>query len=196
VVESLQTEIENANIAERRLELELQDCLTDVTTPEVSSDDEGPDEVPLEGDPVINVGDSSEAAVEQLNIFLQSRVVPSDVNSSIFPLYMIPQYRQHANRKLRKLRKVAMTTNFCQAFNCKKFWRHYTRVRDLYPVHGGREDLNGLVAYYCYVDDLKKGKTDDEDEDESELSLESGSEAESDNEDPPAPGPGQPMVVV
>jgi hypothetical protein len=177
-------EIEAAAAEEARLGLEIQDCLTDVTTPEGSDD-----ELEMITDREL-VGENHEAAAEQLEEFLDTPLVPNN-EVAYHSLYQDPTYLLGAERKFKKLRKVARECDFNKAFHDKRFWRQYTRVRDLYGELGGRDRLNGLVAIYCWWQDGGDEDGDDEDSsDESESGSDSDSsvqEGKEDHEDPPPP---------
>lgn len=180
-VEILQAEIDQLNLEEARLELELQDVLTDITTPEVSEDEVAEDDRPIQ------VGENVEAAIDQYEEAIGARVVPS-VNTPYFSLYMIPEYKRNAERKLIKVKNSARRCNFVSAFNDAHFWREYVRVRDTYPLNGGRDDLNVLVALHCFLNPAAEEADDESSSDES--SGDSDDEARDPEVDPPGAGQG------
>lgn len=180
-IEILQDEIDEITRQEQRIEMELQDVLTDVTTPENSDTEDELNAIPINAADLGQNEPNYEAAQEQLGEFLAARVTPtSEVPFST--LYSNPQYVRNAKRKLKKLKRIARRANFGKAFSEKRFWRQYSRVRDLYPHHGGREDLNGLVALYCYVQDLDNEEEETSD-DESEPSLSESEKPEDKSDD-------------
>jgi hypothetical protein len=69
------------------------------------------------------------------------------------PLCNDPTYLKNATRKWLKIPRLARKCDFNKAFHHKKYCRHYTRIRDFCPHHGNTEDLIGLVAMYCWLQD-------------------------------------------
>jgi hypothetical protein len=163
--ETIMAEMEECLLEEFRLGLELEDMLTDVTTPE-ESDDEPEPSFPTIG------GRNGTAVVEQLREFLDCRVIPKDTSVPYFPLYLIPKYLRDARRKYRRVRHATLQCDFKKAFESRDFWRQYVRVRDLYPKTGGRDGLVGLIATYCYLFPSEDTQDTEEEEDAIEVQVE------------------------
>jgi hypothetical protein len=187
-LQALAQQIAECDARERYIEMELQDCLLDVTTPEDSEDDQ-----PLGVRRKLE-GANHQAATEELNNFLRASVIPSS-DLPFASLYDDPKYVKRAQRKFLKMRRLARGCDFNKAFHCRHFWRHYSRIRELYPSFGNREDLVGLVAIYCWLNNHYDEDHTSE-ESGSEIDLEFSSDDDEDLEPPPPPNPNVPLIAA
>ena len=141
VIELIQNEIDRLDVEERKLELELKDVLTDISTPP-TSDDESEDEdedIHVEQNPIIDLFKSS---------ILSASVFPTAYCEYI-ERYQDPQYRRNALKKQKELRRFVKSTDMEAVMANPDYLTHLNRIRRTYPDHGGRELLNELVAVYC-----------------------------------------------
>jgi hypothetical protein len=189
-LENLQLEIDEARRLEERLGLEIMDMLTDVTTPEGSDDD-------LEDDAAIE--DVAEYqppperdAHDSIPEFFRAQYIPNDtVAYSI--LYRDPIYLSSARRKVRKVKHLALTCDLDKALSGHQFWDHYERLRALYPLDGGREDLTSLIALYCC---LQSGEGEEDDELlETDVSPSEPHHDQHDHDHDPPPLPPHPCLL-
>jgi hypothetical protein len=138
-MENIQQQIEALNKQEHDLEMELNDVLTDVSSPEHSDDEEAElheeqnDIARLFKDCVLN-------AVGQ----------PTEMCSFIMR-FEDPMYRQRMRRKMKKIKKHVKTANIEMVLSNPQYMVELQRIRQTYPNHGGREFLNELVAVYCVL---------------------------------------------
>lgn len=142
VIEIIQAEINRLDVEEEKLEMELKDVLTDVTTP-TTSDDEDEDE-------------ENEVAQEELDPIIEF-FKTSILSASVFPTrmceyisrYQDPRYRRIAVKKLKSLKKFIGSVNMDEALRNPNYMVQLNRIRETYPDHGGRVFLNELIAVYC-----------------------------------------------
>ena len=137
-LEEIQEEIDRLDLQEHQLELELQDVLTDVNTPEESEDE---DELqPIEEpDPILQTFKTQ---------MLLCTEMPT-VQCNYLVRYQDPEYRRRGQRKMKSLRKEAKLTSLEELLSDPDFMRHLLRIRETYPEDGGRTFLNELVALHC-----------------------------------------------
>jgi hypothetical protein len=129
---------------ERRLVLELLDVFADVSTPELS-DDEEVNVVSIERPVVPAVVSLVPQALLEIMLEAVSEPISSATYSS---LYLRDVYKNCSARKLRMLRRTARN---CQNFDQVSFDRELGRIRDLYIEDGDRSGLYELVALYCVL---------------------------------------------
>ena len=171
-------QIQLIDLASTRIQLELLDMFVEVSTPEVSEDENDPPQLPQLPEETRSVG----AAELQRAEYLRSLFLPTDPSVPYYPLYMIPKYRQSCRRKFLRLRRYARHCNFPYIFYQRRFWRDTVRIRDQYGHVGGRDKLNGLLAIYHYCNN----ETDSDESDLTETDSESDPES---NQDPPSKKP-------
>ena len=189
---SAQDELDAIELAGHLTNLELLDMFVEVSTPEVSDDENVPPTLPQLPIETRSVG----AAEDQRAEFLRARFIPNDTTVPYYPLYLIPKYLSSCRRKFIRLRRYAKHCNFPYIFNQGRFWRDYVRVRDLYGHVGGRDLLGGLLSIYHYLNN----ETDSDESDLTDTDSESDSDSEPDlspkkfkpnpddqNQDPPPP---------
>ena len=136
----IRQQIEELSRRERELEMELEDVLTDVTSAENSDDDEV--HVHEEHDDVVRIFKHA--------ILLASGQPSAGCNFR--PCYEDPQYRERVEKKMKKLKKIVQTANIQAVLQNPTYGNHLRRIQGTYPVHGGRELLNELVAVYCTLE--------------------------------------------
>jgi hypothetical protein len=137
-LEEIQAEIDQLDVEEDRLELELKDVLTDVDTPSESEDEEEFGAF-VEPDAIL------QAYKDQLLACVET---PTDM-CDFGVLYEDPEYKRKSRRKLKALRKEARITPLQDILTDPRFTANLERIREMYPVNGGREFLNELVALHC-----------------------------------------------
>ena len=146
--------VESAEIGleTHQLEMELLDPLTEL-------DD---DFIYVEGEEVVisRVLPQVEPEVphlsrELLDEWLCAHLVPSPNLAPYYFLYTSKTYHSRCQQKFKKLvnfaKHVTNTNLFQVVYNMDGFWAEYNRIVQLYPTHGGRLRLIGLIALYLYL---------------------------------------------
>ena len=101
-IEDINGQIEDLRRREQELEKVLEDVLTDVTSPEVSDEDEEIVE------PMEQVNGEAAVLFQQLKMV---QVVPTE-GTSYFDLYEQPAYKRRAIRKIKKMKRVLHEVRF------------------------------------------------------------------------------------
>lgn len=157
----IEREIDILNEAERRLNMELLDVMTEVETP-ATSEDEAP-EAPIVYPP-------KTGHIHQLFLNMLAVVAALSRDTEYSELYSDRKYLQKVNKKLKKMKKNARKIDFEKAYKHVGFVTHLNQILETYPDNGGRTFLSYLVALECHL----KTKYDTESEtDESEPEMES-----------------------
>jgi seryl-tRNA synthetase len=139
-IADIEAEIEELNRKERRLDLELKDVLTDLTTPEATDDEKEEDD-----------DDQESARMAKQDLLASQMIPPRATDYSV--LYTDNEYRSKATRKMVRMKNVVKTTaNLAQILIDDRFAAELARVERVYPDDGGRDHLNRLVAIYCFQD--------------------------------------------
>ena len=130
---SLQRQILALDREEKRLQMELEDVLSDMETPE-NSDVEGED-----------VEEQDLPMVRQT--LMDTRSCPVRWTTYL-PLYQDQVYREKAEKKVRKLKNMAKKFTISGVILTQQFASSLRRIEALYPDDGGRVGLNSLMACY------------------------------------------------
>ena len=140
IIEIIQDEIDRLDVEEEKLEMELKDVLTDVSTPATSEDEDEEEEVAQVGqDPIVELFKRS---------ILSASVFPTRICEYI-ARYQDPRYRRNALKKSRYLKKFVKTVDMDEVMRNPRYLVQLNRMWETYPDHGGRELLNELIAVYC-----------------------------------------------
>lgn len=135
-MEDIQQELLELDERERTLQMELLDVLTDISTPQ-NSDDEG-DEV-------------DELAMPQVReALLEVKACPTRW-APFTQLYQRQEYRDKAERKVRKMKKLIKRRTISEVMLNHEFIAALQRIEQLYPDDGGRQGLNSLVACHHVI---------------------------------------------
>jgi cobalamin biosynthesis protein CobT len=145
--QALNDQIAALDAADNRLTLELQDILTDVTSPE-NSDEEDEDQE------IVSRSRLSNNIVVLFERMKSATVIPNE-DAAYSSLYDVERYRQRTTRKLKKMKKVLRDSHFNLVVRDARFQAEVSRVRNLYTDLGGRVGLDLLVALYCYTSNLQ-----------------------------------------
>jgi hypothetical protein len=149
---------------EHQLDTELLDVFSDVTTPEISEDEDENEDFQL--DSTNNVEMEPFQIVRQR--MLSAKAEPNTTVKYAW-LYQNDQYKSNIRRKMKKLRNVARKADMKRIFDDQDFVDEIDRIHDNYTETGGREDLYELIALYCYIDNLNKEDSDNETDGEEEI---------------------------
>ena len=142
------------------MNLELQDVLADVDTPDTSGDEHEDPETPLLHPP------NTARALQLLQGMLS--VTPTCVteDSPYAQLYRQHQYQKKVQKKVKQMKKNARNCNFEDIYNDNGFWLQYERILDTYKNDGGRNFLNYLVALHCHLANESESESESEQSDE------------------------------
>ena len=135
-VQNIQEQIDALARQERNLEMELDDALTDVTSPENSDNED--DEVHEEQDNIARLFK---------NCILNANDRPTELCSFIMR-YEDPEYRRRIRRKMKKIKNKVKASDIQAVLSNPAYMVELERIRRTYPSHGGREFLNELIATY------------------------------------------------
>jgi hypothetical protein len=138
-MENINQQIADLDRQERELEMELEDVLTDVSSPD-NSDNE---EVQLREE-------ENEIARLFKNCILNAVGQPTEVCNFLMR-FQDPLYRDRVRRKMKKIKKQVKTADIERVLANPQYMTELERIRRTYPNHGGREFLNELVAVYCVL---------------------------------------------
>ena len=121
---------------ERNLEMELDDALTDVTSPDNSdSEDEDYHE---EMDNIVRLFK---------NRILNANERPTELCTFLMR-YEDPVYRRRMEKKLKKIKNQVKASDIEAVLSNPAYTVELNRIRGTYPNHGGREFLNELIAAF------------------------------------------------
>ena len=131
--EDLAEAIVDLDRRERVLLMELEDVLTDVSTPDTSD---------VEDDEV------EEVELPQVReVLLRVESLPRRW-TRYSGLYESEEYRRKASLKLRFVKNLVRTVHLRPLMMSIAFVRSLERVEDTYPDDGGRKGLNSLIALH------------------------------------------------
>ena len=134
--ENLAEAIADLDRRERVLIMELEDVLTDVSTPETSD---------VEDDEV------EEVELPQVReALLRVESLPRRW-TSYSGLYESEEYRSKAQLKLRFVKNLVRTVRLRPLMMSVAFVRSLERVEETYPDDGGRKGLNSLIALHNII---------------------------------------------
>ena len=139
---ALQEQLLAISAEEDRIQLVLQDILTDLTTPENSDEDEDLPEIESRSILTNNISPLFER-------MKAADIVPNE-DAVYSSLYEEEAYSRKARRKLRKMRKSLRDCHLNIVVCDGRFQTEVNRVRNLYPDLGGRVGLDLLVALHLY----------------------------------------------
>jgi hypothetical protein len=129
-------EMQELEREERKLQMELLDVLTDITTPE-SSDVEGEDVEEL----------LMPAARQAL---LDTRTCP--IRWTLYSeLYQSRSYREKAAKKVRMAKRMIKKVTVAEVMMTQQFTAALNQIELNYPDDGGRTGLNSLVACHHVI---------------------------------------------
>ena len=134
-IQQIEEEIAALDRQERNLEMELDDALTDITSPE-NSDSE--DEDHHEEDNIVRLFK---------NCILNANNRPTELCTFLMR-YEDPVYRRRMERKMKKMKNQVKASDIEAVLSNPAYTAELNRIRGTYPNHGGREFLNELIAAY------------------------------------------------
>ena len=135
----IRQEIEDCGTEIDRRELELEDVMFEVTSPETSDDEDLRQVRPhREQNHIVRMFK---------NAILTAEYQPAEV-CNFFELYEDPQYRRRVIKKIKKIKKRVKSGDVEQVMNNPRYLEELRRIQTTYPSHGGREMLNELIAIY------------------------------------------------
>ena len=140
-VDYIQEQIEALDREERNLKMELDDVLTDVTSPENSDDDDEEEAVREEENNIVKLFK---------DCILTANGQPTTFCSFLMR-YEDPIYRERVRRKMKKMKNQVKASDIEVVLANPEYMVHLERIRRTYTNHGGREFLNELVATYLIL---------------------------------------------
>jgi integrase len=138
-VNLIEQEIADCDPREDILQMELEDVLVEVDTPD-TSDDEDIRQVRLhrEQDQIVRLFK---------NAILTADYQPTEL-CSFFERYEDPQYRRKMVKKIKKVKRIVKRADIERVMNDPRYLAELRRIQTTYPSHGGRAMLNELVAIF------------------------------------------------
>ena len=161
-LEQLQARIQQLTVTSERLNLELTDVLSYISTPEnTDSEDEDYQLSPM-----------SHSAKTLYKRIMEANLDP-DIDEEISDLYENNRSRHKMHKKMLKMLKMRNTIRKADietAMQDVSFDQRLKDVQTLYPSNGGRHGLHELVSFYTYITE-KKPKEEKEQEENEEDNL-------------------------
>ena len=139
VVALIQQEMAHCEEQEDRLQVELEDVIVEVDTPDTSDD---------EDIRLVRLHHEQNQIVRLFkNAILTADFQPTEM-CNFFERYEDPQYRRQIIKKIRKVKRIVKRADVERVVNNPRYHDELRRIQTMYPSHGGRAMLNELIAIY------------------------------------------------